>query len=78
MRSPPIFSVRRSENVSYADDVLVEQRSRTVVIGVVVRVDEVGHLVADIVGLSDLVDRPLDVASDGRRRVEENHAVLRG
>jgi len=48
------------------------------VIGVVVRVDEVSHLVADAVGRSDFVDRPPDVASDARRRVEENYAVLGG
>ena len=54
-----------------ARDVLVEERGRADVIGVVVRVDEVRDLVADAVRGGDLVDRPLDVVADRRRRVEQ-------
>ena len=61
--------------VSDADDVLVEQGGRAGVVGVVVRVDEVGHLVAHAVGGGDLVDGPPDVATDGGRGVEQDHAV---
>ena len=58
-----------------AGDVLVEQRGRAGVVGVVVRVDEVSDLVADAVGGRDFVDRPLDVVADRRRRVEHHDAV---
>ena len=58
-----------------AGDVLVEQRGRAGVVGVVVRVDEVGDLVADAVGGGDLVDGALDVVADRRRRVEQHDAV---
>jgi hypothetical protein len=61
--------------VSDSGDVLVEQGGRACVVGVVVRVDEVGHLVADAVYRRDLVDRPLDVVADRRRRVEQDNAV---
>jgi len=44
-----------------ARSVLVEQRCRADVVGVVVRVDEVVDLVADAVLRRDLVDRALDV-----------------
>ena len=61
--------------VSDANDVLVEQEGRAGVVGVVVRVDEVGDLVAHAVGGGDLVDGPLDVVADGGRGVEQDHAV---
>ena len=62
--------------VADADDVLVvEEGRRSAVVGVVVRVDEVGHLVADAVGRGDLVDGPPDVVADGRRGVEQHDAV---
>ena len=61
-----------------ARDVLVEQRGRAGVVGVVVRVDEVGDLVAHAVGGGDLVDGPLDVVADGGRRVEQDDAVRGG
>jgi hypothetical protein len=48
------------------------------VVRVVVRVDEVGHLVRYGVRRGDLVDRPLQVVPDRRRRVEEDDAVRRG
>ena len=54
---------------------LVEQRRRAGVVGVVVRVDEMTHLVAHAVGGGDLVHRPLDVVPDGGRRVEQDDAV---
>src|SRR5919204_6728008 len=63
--------------VSDARDVLVEQRGRAGVVGVVVRVDEVCDLVADAVGGRDLVDGALDVVADRRRRVEQHDAVRR-
>ena len=44
-------------------------------VGVMVRVDEVIDLVADAVGGGDLVDGPLDVVADRRRRVEQHDAV---
>ena len=58
-----------------AGDVLVEQRRRAGVVGVVVRVDEVSDLVADAVCRRDLVDGPLDVVADRGRRVEQHDAV---
>ena len=61
--------------VADARDVLVEQRGRADVVGVVVRVDEVLDLVADAVRGGDLVDRALDVVADRRRRVEHDDAV---
>ena len=61
--------------VSDADDVVVEQEGRAGVVGVVVRVDEVGDLVGHAVGGGDLVDGPLDVVADGGRGVEQDHAV---
>ena len=64
--------------VSDAGDVLVEEGRRAGVVGVVVRVDEVRDLVADAVGRGDLVDGPLDVVADGRRRVEQDDAVRGG
>ena len=61
--------------VSDAGDVLVEEERRATVVGMVVRVDEVGHLVADAVCRRDLVDGPLDVVADRRRRIEQDDAV---
>ena len=61
-----------------ANDVPVEQRGGAGVVGVVVRVDEVGDLVAHAVGGGDLVDGALDVVADGRRRVEQHDAVRGG
>ena len=58
-----------------AGDVLVEQGRCAGVVGVVVRVDEVGDLVADAVCRRDLVDGPLDVVADRRGRVEQDDAV---
>ena len=45
------------------------------VVGVVVPVDEVGHLVANAVGRGDLVDGPPDVVADGGRGVEQHDPV---
>jgi len=61
-----------------AGDVLVEQGGRAGVVGVVVRVDEVRHLVAHAVGGGDLVHGPLQVVADGRGRVEQHDAVPGG
>ena len=63
--------------VADAGDAVVEQRGGAGVVGVVVGVDEVGHLVADAVGGGDLVDGPLDVVTDRGRRVEQDDAVRR-
>ena len=60
-----------------ARDAFVKQRGRAGVVGVVVGVDEVRDLVAHAVGGGDLVDRALDVVTDGRRRIEQDNAVLR-
>src|SRR5579864_1069449 len=43
-----------------------------------VRVDQVLDLVADAVRGGDLVDRPLDVVADRRRRVEQYNPIRRG
>ena len=61
--------------VADANHACVEQRGRAGVVGVVVRVDQVGDGVADAVGGGDLVDGPLEVVADGRRRVEQDDAV---
>jgi hypothetical protein len=61
--------------VSDARDVFVEEGRRAGMVGMVVRVDEMSDLVADTVGGRDLVDSPLDVPADGRRRVEKDDAV---
>jgi hypothetical protein len=61
-----------------ANDVLVEQRGRAGVIRMVVRVDEVSHLVAHAVGGGNLVHGPLQIVTDGRRRVEQDDAVRGG
>ena len=61
-----------------ASDVPVEERGRAGVVGVVVRVDEVRHLVAHAIGGGDLIDGPLDVVTDGGRRVEQDDAVRSG
>ena len=53
-----------------ADHVAAEQRGRAGVVGVVVRVDEVGHRVAHALGGGDVVHGPLQVVADGRGRVE--------
>ena len=45
-------------------------------IGVVMRIDEMRHLVADAVGGGDLIYGPLDVVTDGGRRVEQDDAVV--
>ena len=58
-----------------AGHVLVEQRRRTDVVGMVMRVDEVLDLVADAVRGGDLVDRALDVVPERRRGVEHDDAV---
>jgi hypothetical protein len=57
-----------------AGHVLVEERSRADVVGVVVRVDEVGDLVAGAVRGRDLVDGAPDVVADRRRRVQQDDA----
>ena len=56
--------------VSDAHDVLAKERGRAGMVGVVVSVDQVRHLVADAVGVGDLVDRPLEVVADAWRSVE--------
>jgi hypothetical protein len=60
--------------VSDARDVLVEEEGCAGMVGVVVRVDEVGDLVAHAVCRRDLVDGPLDVVADRRGRVEKDDA----
>src|SRR6516225_12450163 len=79
MRSPPIWSVQLSWNVSsFGGRAGSSSRSssrRADVVGVMVRVAEVIDLVADPVGGGDLVDRALDVVADRRRRVQQHDAV---
>src|SRR5580700_411732 len=64
--------------MSDARDVLVEEERRAGVVGMVMRVDEVRHLVADAVRRGDLVDSPLYVVADGRGRVDKDDAVRGG
>ena len=46
-------------------------------VGVMMRIHQVRHLVAHAIGGGDFVDRPLEVAADRRRRVEEHDAFPR-
>jgi hypothetical protein len=59
-------------------DVVAEHRRRADVVGVVVRVDDVGHLVGHTVVRRDPVDGPLQVAPDRRWRVEQHDALPGG
>jgi len=59
-------------------DISIEQRRGAGVVGVVVRVDQVGDLVAHAVCGGDLVHGALDVVTDRGRRVEQNDAVRGG
>jgi len=61
-----------------ARDVLVEERGRAAVVGVVMRVDQVADLARHAVRGRDLVDRPLDVVADRGRRVEQDDTVRGG
>jgi hypothetical protein len=49
---------------------VAEQGGRRPVIGVVVRVHQVGDLIADAVGGGDLIHGAADIAADAGRRVE--------
>jgi hypothetical protein len=60
------------------DHVGAEQRGGTGVVRVVVGVNQVGHPVAHPLGGGDVVHGPLQVVADGRRRVEQHHAVRGG
>ena len=64
--------------IHFPDHVAAEQRRGAEVIGMVVRVDDVGHLVGHAVGGRDLVDGALQVVPDGRRSVEQDHALAGG
>jgi hypothetical protein len=55
-----------------------EQRRGAQVVGVVVRVDDVGHLVRHAAGRGDLVDGALQVVPDARGCVEQHHPVPGG
>ncbi|MCW2895257.1 MAG: hypothetical protein JWO75_4746 [Actinomycetia bacterium] len=59
-------------------DHVPEQGGRGAVVGVVVGVNQVGHGVAHALGGGDLVYGALQVAADGRGRVEQHHAVRGG
>ncbi len=61
-----------------ADHLPVEQRGRTAMVGVVVRVDQVRHPSGHPVGGGDLVHGAPQVAPDGRGRVEQHDAVVGG
>ena len=65
-------------DVADPDHVAAEQRRGAEVVGVVVRVDDVGHLVGHAVGGRDLVDGALQVVPDARGCVEQHHPVLGG
>ena len=56
------------------DDV-PEERGGRAVVGVVMGVDQVRHGAGDAFGGGDLIDSPLQVMADARRRVEQHHAV---
>src|SRR6476646_5391352 len=61
-----------------ARDISAEQRRRADVVGVVVGVDEVRDLIADAVGVGDLVNFALVVVTNGARTIEKDDAVLCG
>src|SRR6201999_4012142 len=56
--------------------VSAEQRRGSDVVGVVVRVDDVGDLVGHAVSGGDVIDGALQVVPDARRRVEQHDTVL--
>jgi hypothetical protein len=58
-----------------ADDVPAEQRGRSLVVRVVVRVDHVGDLAGQAAGGGDLVHGTPDVVADVRGRVENHDSV---
>jgi hypothetical protein len=58
-----------------ADHIAPEDRGAAGVVGVMVRVDDVRHRAAHALGRGDLVHGPLQVVAEGRRRVEQNHAI---
>jgi hypothetical protein len=64
--------------VADPDDVATEQRRGADVVCMVVGVHEVRDLAGHPVLGGHLVDGPLQVAPDARRRVEEDHALGRG
>ncbi len=59
-------------------DVLVEQRGRAGMVGVVMRVDQVADLVRHAVHGGDLVHGSPDVVADRGRRVEQDDTVRGG
>jgi hypothetical protein len=61
--------------VADADDVPAEQRGRSLVVCVMVRVDHVGDLAGQAVGGGDLVHGTPDAVADVRGRVEDHDAV---
>jgi len=61
--------------VADADDVPAEQRGRSLMVAVVVRVDHVGDLAGQAVRGGDLVHGTPDVVTDVRGRVENHDAV---
>jgi hypothetical protein len=65
-------------DVPHSDHVAAEQRRCADVVGMVVRVDDVGHLVGHAGVGRDLVDGALQVASDARGRVEQHHPLPGG
>jgi len=65
-------------DVPHAHHVAAEQRRCADVIGMVMRVHDVGHLVGHAVAGRDLIDRTLKVVPDGRGRIEQHHPVPRG
>jgi hypothetical protein len=60
-----------------ADDVPAKQRRRAGVIGIVMGIDEVRHPVVRAVRGGDLVYRPLDIATQAGRRIEQDDAGAR-
>ena len=65
-------------DVPNPDHAAPEQRRRADMVGMVMRVDDVGHLVGHASAGRDLIDGALKVVPDGRGRVEQHHPVPGG
>jgi hypothetical protein len=61
-----------------ANNVLAENRGRAGMVGVVVGVDEVGHLAAHAVGHGDFDHGSFEVVADARGCVKQHHAIPGG
>jgi hypothetical protein len=65
-------------SLANAHHVVAEQRRGAEVVGVVVGVDDVGHLVGHVIAVRDRVNGALQVVPDGRGRVEQHDPLTGG